>query len=189
MGQAKKYGMKGARLQATEDAMHFLMGQNPYYRVEDIIDEIPKNEVVFIVEKDLDGQDDPIELLEINGKQFDMRVKIQDVAKVLKKLVGKYGNRARRAKDGVDWKAVSHAYRVIFELEELLKTGGIQFPLKDRDFLRKVKLGEVDYDQVQDDLPELIEKSKDLDSNLPEKADAEFWEKWTLTAYQKYVSF
>jgi RNA polymerase sigma-70 factor (ECF subfamily) len=22
-----------------------------------------------------------------------------------------------------------------------------------------------------------------------EKADAEFWEKWTLTAYQKYVSF
>jgi len=189
VSQAKKYGMKGSRLKATEEALDFLKESNRNHRVEDVVDEIPKNDIVFVVDKDLAAQDEPVQLLEINGKQFDMRVKLKDVTPVLENLIGKYGNRAHRAKDGVDWKAVGHAYRVIYELEELLTTGAIQFPLKDREFLREVKLGNVEYERVQEELPELIERVDGLDTDLPKKPNRQFWDDWALSAYQKYVSF
>jgi len=183
VAQAKKYGLKGARLKATEDALEFLLKQNQKERIEDIIEKIPKNKYVFIVKKDLEGQDDPIQLLEINAKQFDMRVKLQEVTPIVQKLVNKYGNRAHKAKVGVDWKAVGHAYRCIYELEELLHTGKIVFPLKDREYLLAIKTGKVAYEQVQEELPQLIEQVKDIQSDLPEKPDRDFWDTWLVKGY------
>ena len=37
--------------------------------------------------------------------------------------------------------SLSHAIRVLLEIKELLDTGNIQFPLKDKDFLLDIKLG------------------------------------------------
>lgn len=183
VAQAKKYGLKGSRLKATEDALNYIKGYGPKDRVEDFIYDIPKNKYVFIEEKDIQGQEKLVELLEVNGKQFDLRVKVQDVLPVIQKLVDKYGKRAHKAKEGVDWKAVSHAYRCIYELEELLTTGSIEFPLKERDFLRSVKLGEVPYDQIQEELPELIEQVEDIETDLASEPDRDFWETMMLDSY------
>lgn len=183
VAQAKKYGLKGARLKATEDALEFLKVYLPYSRVGEIMEEIPKGKYVFIAKKHLKGQDEPVELLEINGKQFDKGVKIRDVIQVIQKLVDKYGARAHAAKDGIDWKAIGHAFRCIYELEELLTTGNIEFPLKQRDFLRSVKLGEVDYETIQEELPQLIERITAITPELPAEPDAEFWEDFILKSY------
>lgn len=183
VAQAKKYGLKGSRLKATEDALDYIKELGPKVRVEEFIHDIPKSKYVFVVEKDLRGQEEPVELLEVNGKQFDLRVKVQDVLPVIQKLVDKYGNRAQRAKEGVDWKAISHAFRCIFELEELLTTGDIEFPLKDRDFLRSVKLGEIPYEQIQEELPLLIEQVEGIETSLAPNPDRDFWERMILDSY------
>ena len=48
----------------------------------------------------------------------------------------------------IDWKAVSHAVRYASQLEELFTTGDITFPLKGREFIAKIKAGELDYTSV-----------------------------------------
>jgi hypothetical protein len=52
------------------------------------------------------------------------------------------------AADGNDWKALSHAIRVLLEIKELLDTSNIQFPLKDKDFLLDIKLGKVSREEI-----------------------------------------
>ena len=189
VAQAKKYGLKGSRLKATEDVLEFIAGLDPKQDVASIVDSIPKNEYVFTVEKYFSHQQMPGTLLEINGKQFNMTNHLGEVSSVLTNLVHKYGARSHRAKDGMDYKALSHAYRCLFELKELVTTGSITFPLKDREFLRDVKLGNVPHEQVQEELPALLEEMEALDSVLPDEPDHDFSAPFLLRAYRKCCTF
>ena len=54
-------------------------------------------------------------------------------------MLNSFGARTLAAANGVDNKALSHATRVILECEELLETGNITFPLKDREFIKAIK--------------------------------------------------
>jgi len=183
VAQAKKYGLKGERLKDTEETLAYLMGFPPHTKVKDVLDAVPFGPHVFTVEKQLKNQDVVAKLLEVNGKQFNVEVPLKDVVPVIQNLVDSYGERAQRARDGVDWKAVSHAYRCIFELEELMVTGDLKFPLASAERLKDVKYGRVPYTQVQDELPLLIERVQGIDSSFPESVDTDFWDQWILKAY------
>lgn len=188
VSQAKKYGLKGARLRGTEEALDFLKraqkrSEKKILRVEDIAAEIPKNEVVQLVEKHLDGQEEPILLLEINNKQFDGSLKLPQVIATVEKVVDRYGARSRKARDGVDWKAIGHAYRTLFELREYLTTGKIQFPLEQREALLAIKQGQRSFEEIQEELPLLLEQVEELDTDLPEKGDQAFWQRWIVDVY------
>ena len=50
-----------------------------------------------------------------------------------------YGERAKKSADGVDWKALSHAVRVLFQCHEFLETKFIKFPLKEADLIKGIK--------------------------------------------------
>ena len=83
--------------------------------------------------------------LEVIGKKFPIARKVKDVHSNLILIFDKYRDRAKLAKDndGVDWKAVSHAFRCMYEVESLLEAGEIVFPLPNREFLENVKLGKI----------------------------------------------
>ena len=53
-----------------------------------------------------------------------------------KKVIDSYGKRAQAAadNDGSDLKAISHCVRILFQVEELLETGKITFPLTEQPY-------------------------------------------------------
>jgi len=75
----------------------------------------------------------------------------------------------------VDFKALSHSVRVIFEVEELLTDGFITFPLKERQFVKEVKEGKTPVDVVMFFVNTKLDSVKEnLDnSDLPERSNRE----------------
>lgn len=86
--------------------------------------------------------------------------------KQLKGKLDEYGARANSLTSNADWKALSHAVRVGYEAIELLSTGELKFPLKDREYLLEIKLGKVPFKEV----------SEEIDKNLE---DIKYWEEHT----------
>lgn len=100
-----------------------------------------------------------------------------------------YGERARLAQEneGIDWKAISHAYRCCQQLRELAQTGEIKFPLFCADFLKRIKKGKIPYSLIQQELPELMESATDMvkfSTFLPDEPDYNFWERFVLAVYK-----
>ncbi|MFW5705086.1 MAG: hypothetical protein ACOCXG_04570, partial [Nanoarchaeota archaeon] len=87
-----------------------------------------------------------------------------------------------------DWKSISHAFRIGYQLEMIYEQGDYYFPLPQTDFLRKVKYGEFDYekDDLGEKLQNLIDKCEDLaqHSQYPEKVDQGFWDNIILEFYK-----
>ena len=87
-----------------------------------------------------------------------------------------FGNRSRDSAEGVDYKALSHAVRVINEVEELIDKGFITFPLKNSVYITSIKEGNESLEDVMnyldiklDEVQEKLEKS-----TLPDKSDEAF---------------
>ena len=186
LAHVRKYSERIENFNKINEVYEALCALPPKARVYDVVNEIPDNEVVRMFTKNVGTQDDLNEqrMIEIHDKQFNFQVKIDYMLPTIEKMVNQYGKRVQRgAGDGVDWKSIYHTYRCIFELEELLSTGEIGFPLEKRDFLLNVRHGKVPYDQVVRELPELIDDVKQVDSVLPERCDRDFWQSWKLGVY------
>jgi len=82
----------------------------------------------------------------------------------------------------VDFKALSHAVRVISEVEELLDDGFITFPLKNRVYITSIKEGNETLEEVMDYLDvKLDEVNQKLEqSDLPQKSDEAFIDDFIL---------
>ncbi|MGZ7230903.1 hypothetical protein ACXWOM_10615, partial [Streptococcus pyogenes] len=74
---------------------------------------------------------------------FQTTITVAEMKYSLTKLWNEYGERARKAEanEGVDWKALSHALRGGLQLQEIYTTGDLVYPLKDAEFIKKVKAG------------------------------------------------
>ena len=119
------------------------------------------------------------------GKIFQETTRINHILPILERFFNEYGKRAQQAAEnkGVDWKAVSHAIRVAYQTKQLLTENTITFPLKNADFLTKVKIGHLDY--TTQDVPvleSLMTEIEDLSqkSSLPKKADRKFWDRFLI---------
>jgi len=73
-------------------------------------------------------------------------------------------------------KALSHAVRVINEIEELIDDDFITFPLKNRVYVTEVKEGKKSLEEVMDylDVQLTIVQEKLENSDLPERSDEVF---------------
>jgi hypothetical protein len=117
-------------------------------------------------------------MLSIAGRHFHTSVSGLFMKKALDIMASKYGERAKSsATYPVDRKSLVHAYRMIFEAEELLSTGRITLPLNDdkRAFLMEIRAGKRDDDdhffilhQAADDIRDAAKTS-----NLPDSPDLE----------------
>ena len=129
----------------------------------------------------------------ISDIKFQMNGTINENKGSLYKTLKSYGQRAENAANdkGADYKALSHAVRVLFQAEELLTTGKITFPLKGDQLkmVHDIKFRQTDmtYEQIVD----FIEKKlKDIEENilpntkLRSKPDYEFIKNLILDAYK-----
>jgi len=90
----------------------------------------------------------------------------------------------------IDFKAISHALRAAYQVRELLTTNTIVFPLKQAEFLKKIKLGELDYmTEVAPKLEALMAEVEMLSHNstLPEKVDKKFWNGFIIAAMEGWI--
>lgn len=122
--------------------------------------------------------------LEVLGRKFAPTVSLEYLLENITKYRDDYGNRVKQGSP-VDWKAMSHAVRVILEVEELLSTKHIQFPLKDRQYIYAVKRGNINLDDVQQFLTEKIDNVDALleTTDLPKSQDKLWINQFILSLY------
>ena len=190
--QTAKYGIKGSRLQAMEDVLNFLRNFSFKFggdvvKLKDIWDRLPLNEYCRFV-------DNPKENrwlhYEVCGKQLQETMTAEYAYEIIKRMYDSYGERAQMAKknEGIDWKAVSHAFRAGFQLKEIYSTGDLKYPLVDADYIRDIKVGKFHYmnDGIGEKLEEMLLEIEDLakKSTYPDKMDKEWMENFILGCYE-----
>lgn len=109
--------------------------------------------------------------IEVCGKKYILTWESKLLKDALQVEIDRYGKRtAKGSGDGMDTKALSHSLRVLSQLKELAEQQTITFPLKEADYIKKVKLGEVDVETVMTDIDKRYEECMTLleESNLPE---------------------
>lgn len=130
--------------------------------------------------------------LKICGKYFPLSITMKEAIARLEKLRDRYGIRAKEASENkADFKAISHAYRVIYEVMSIAKTGDLKFPF-DEDIKNKimdVKLGKVAVEKCYDELEGLVNEAEKLiqKSDLPEAISnetREFFDEGLLSLYE-----
>jgi predicted nucleotidyltransferase len=167
--QAAKYGVKGSRLaevKAVLAMMNQLLAVNPMMRVRDAAGVLPKSENCG-----LDGDH-----YNVCGRKLTMGAYLHHYVPMLEKFVQEYGERAKAAEsnEGVDWKAISHAFRAAYQVRALLTEGDFSYPLRETAFLLEVKTGKLHFkNEVAPELDALMSEVEALSaaSTLPEKVD------------------
>ena len=180
--QAAKYGVKGSRLAEAKRVLDILKAQPIGTRVEDIWYKLPTGEHLLFERDDNTGGI----IYNVCGKKLIQRAFCDHYVPMLQMFVTRYGERAKQAEanEGVDWKAVSHAFRAAFQVKHILVDGGYTYPLPETEFILRVKRGELDFlGDVGPRLDGLMDELEALSvaSSLPTEPDREFWENWLYT--------
>lgn len=202
--QAAKYSDKGEKIKELDafiEAMNAIgINGNPtmkdvldcmdisgfkYFKVSDYIHELPrikKRSFNIIESLTPDTRVEPY--LHGPNCSFPLSRKYQEVYPVLMEKRKGYGRRAEEAakNDGVDLKAYYHALRIIWQLEDYLNTGMMEFPSSRVHHLRDIRAGKYNKGQIENWISEEIDRVLQIPNNLPE-ADFEFWNEWLLDKY------
>lgn len=193
--QTAKYGLKGSRLAELSRIISYYEQFNETDRLQDHA--LPPGSEYVTFERAINERPHgllpvTVDYMEILGKKFQYSTKIKDMLGPLRKYNDQYGERAKMAatNEGVDWKAVSHAFRCCLELIELSEHQRITFPLMQANYIKEIKEGKKDWLYLQDELSKLMEYAfKALEnSTLPEEPDREFWDRFILGTYKKYFA-
>jgi predicted nucleotidyltransferase len=183
--QAAKYGIKGSRLNAARQVVNILKRiPDSDWKLDTVWGMLPVGEHQSFI----NNSPNKIKQYQVCGKILQSTQKISYTIDILNKFIDQYGKRALLAETnvGIDWKAISHALRAAYQVKELLTENTITFPLKNADYLLKVKKGELHYqNEVAPKLEKLMEEVEELSdkSNLPAKPDIKFWENFIVRIY------
>lgn len=188
VGQSKMYNIKGKRFNELHDFVeHFktLAIENADVKLETYFPEIEKifavksyKYVKFIKASIARGNQAYKEgrYVELLGKRFAGSVRIGYFFEKITEMELQFGNRSRDSAEGVDFKALSHAVRVINEVEELIDDGFITFPLKNSVYISSTKEGKETLESIMAYLDVKLDdvQSKLEESTLPDKSDDVF---------------
>ncbi|MCL2457405.1 MAG: nucleotidyltransferase domain-containing protein [Desulfobulbus sp.] len=189
LGQAKKYGIKGSRVGALKMVRAWLQTHcpepQPNDRLSDSLDALAAScaddrfcSIVTVQNK---------RALQLCGKLHMSAIRIEELTRRVEAAMRRYGARAEEAErnEGLDFKALSHALRALFQMEELLQTGKIVFPLRNREELIAVKEGRYPWREVEPRILERLEVVDLLRAHAPFASayDAAFAEACVLACY------
>ncbi len=204
--QAAKYGVKGSRVAAlrqvvevldktdnTETVQNVAGAHDIRVRVGKLSSVLPVNEFCrWIHTKDDKGGDQVF--YEVLGRKFQASISVEMMKTSIYKLWKEYGDRARKAEqnDNIDWKALSHALRGGFQLEEIYSTGDLKYPLKTAELLKEVKAGNVPFKEVQHLLEDVVSSVEILaeqahKNGMPSEPDMKFWDDFVEKVYLENV--
>lgn len=184
--QAAKYSIKGSRLAFLEEVVSILSVLPKDDKLAEHIDKLPLGEFSSIKENS-----EGLYWLAVS-KMFYFSTPIYHVVDSLSKIQKGYGKRAEQARDnkGVDWKAISHAFRAAYQLRDIFENGDFEYPLKETNFLKQVKAGELDFlTEVQGELEKVIDQVKELAelSDLPDKVDRTWADNLVFLAHKEII--
>ncbi len=188
--QASKYGVKGSRLNDAQRVMDFLRQpviKEAHAKLLSHWNNLPTGEHIFKHPPNENGE----RMYEVCGRKIGEKVTLQYAYETVKRFVDNYGERARKAaaNEGIDWKAVSHAFRAAYQVRQILTENSITFPPKEAKLLLEIKQGKLDYKSVVapalDDLIDTVETLSE-ESNLPEKVDRKFWDKFIIQTLEMH---
>lgn len=154
--QAHKYGIKGSRLELAERLTKIITEHN----LEKIVDVYLALDYYLDVKESeyIDGNV-PDRKLVVFNKTFPFNTPVTDLLKSLEKIIKSAGGRAQLARDneGVDWKAMSHALRVSYQLRDIFTKGTFRYPLDQTEYLKQVKLGQHRFESVSKELERMVD--------------------------------
>jgi len=174
--QARKYSMKGNRLNTFKSVVDFLETVNQEQKMREVFP------IILGMHSELTTEVNPNGIRELNfcGKKLQETASVGYTLDTLRKSMNDYGKRAKEAAEnqGADFKALSHALRVTYQLERLVEDNNLIFPFRKdyANFLLDVKQGKHSFENVTSMLNENLETvTRKMDeSNLPEKVDKNF---------------
>ena len=182
--QAAKYGVKGSRLADARLVLEFLKEveyQTPGVRLQDVWDKLPTGEHI---RKEPPTFPEVVSTADVCGKKLQSTAMARQYIETFDRFVEAYGVRARKAErnEGIDWKAISHAFRAGYQVMGILNSGGFSYPLPETEFILAVKKGEVEYKVAGPMLEELIDGLEERAevSDLPEKVNRSHWDEWLI---------
>lgn len=180
--QANKYGIKGSRMGDVQFVVEHLAAFNHAARIGDYEADYRKwaleHEHIEIEEIAHKTTGVIVKHLSVCGKKAPFTGKVGTAFEMYSNLFARYGERARMAmtNEGIDWKAVMHAKRVLGEAKELRATGNITFPRPDAAELLKIRKGERQFAEVSEELENGIYELESTPSVLRPEPDR----KWAL---------
>ena len=181
--QATKYGMKGKRrllmLQILEKAKLL----SDIHTVQDIVPLIQNMfDDKYLRIDELDNKGKTEKYLFVCGIQHQFNLSIEKFKQRLQDKIDKEytSQRTINASDGNDWKALSHAIRILFEIKQLLETQTIRFPVDP--IVKQIKLGQICREEIDNLFNNTFENMMEQikQNSLNWKYDKEFWDNFIL---------
>jgi hypothetical protein len=185
-----KYGFRADRMKAVEKVLEVLKlaeskGVGKLYQCWD---DLPDGEFIYRGNDERNNHKDN-RYYEVAGKKLQATIAVTYGLEIMNKLYEGYGDRVKIAKNmgGHDYKALSHSFRVGYQLYEIYKNGGFSYPLPQSQFIKDVKYGK--YDLVEENLDvklnDLITEVERLAlaADLPEKISQNWLDSIVLGAY------
>lgn len=176
---SKKYTNKVARLNEMKRLLKLTQSVDydlvlKYKTVKDLAEKISWEDFKYIKPVTL-VKDHEQQYLEVCGKKYIYTWGIKQLSESMVHEINRYGKRSNIGLAvGIDSKSLSHALRVLFEMQELIEHRSITFPLKNKEYILKVKRGEItDLSVILDKIDELYDDVilKLDNSDLPEDVD------------------
>ena len=200
LGMAKKFGIKGARYAELEEFINsFFSHFDPKsqdklkIRMDSIKDFVDTNNFRYIkiqkAKTPRGHKDEFQDYINVLGKLFSEDITFEYLHERVQQLYIGFGNRTKsisKTENKVDYKALSHAYRIASEVKELLETEFIQFPLKERDYVKEIKSGLHDQDKIVDEIQDILDSidALILYSKINDKSDRKLMDKIILSFYE-----
>lgn len=191
--QASKYSTKGDRMNDAKAALDLFQSLPQDARLVDYLDEIrPLTQREHIELTDIsigNGIEKKMSALMVCGRYMPVSTAFgYCVESTLMPLYKKYGRRSQAAAEasGADYKAMMHALRVSGEAIELMQTEHISIPLKEADYLIRVRKGKVPVDEISDEIDNrlLVLETAVEKSSLPEESSVQLVEQFVYDTYR-----
>jgi len=110
--------------------------------------------------------------IEIAGLSFQKNLFVKKVKKQMKEKIKMASHRASMwEKYGYDTKFFMHLFRLLNEGKDLLLTGKLEFPVREKEFLLDVRNGKFTLEELQNLAEERFNEFNQLESVLPKKAN------------------
>ena len=197
VGQARKFGIKGTRYKELQDFKKKLYVwtdkrlerklSEDWEGLRRMVKDYKYINMVFAPGPKTSKDRKEIEYLEVLGSKYRQDITCGEFYNHIDKMDGGFGHRTKTsATSGADWKSLSHACRVLLEVEELLDTGYITFPLREKDFVKTIKEGKLPLKHTMLFIDAKLDEVKaKLDkTTLPERSDEDFiretWLSWVI---------
>ena len=166
IGQAKRWGIKGSNygtIKAIKNILddHIKVINTDKFILADVVEQILREcghkSNCFV--KDIKD----VSYLIVIGSAHQLNITLEEFKNRINKAYNQFSSRIVKAgENDIDYKALSHAVRVLDQCAELYETGYITFPLVNVQLISDIKAGKMDYEAIEEIILKGLDKAESL---------------------------